>query len=171
MREYYIRREGDEDSSGPFDIDQISSLMEAGKLDASAYYDDIESETWKSISSNEEMMDALFPKKRKLSLRTPEAEAQRRREEQEAKARQAEAAARAAAAAQGAETATATGEDATAAADASAGPVGSQEEGAESTKSRKGKKGARLQTQEPEKIEVTRMLAVAEGRAHDPSGK
>lgn len=69
MREYYIRREGDEDSSGPYDLDQISSLMEAGKLDPEAFYYDIEAEQWERISSNQEMMDALFPKKRKLSLR------------------------------------------------------------------------------------------------------
>lgn len=69
MREYYIRREGDEDSSGPYDLDQISSLMEAGKLDPEAYYYDIEAEQWERISTNQEMMDTLFPKKRKLSLR------------------------------------------------------------------------------------------------------
>ncbi|MBT6379477.1 MAG: DUF4339 domain-containing protein, partial [Opitutales bacterium] len=46
MREYYIRREGDEDAKGPYDIDQLSSLFEAGKVERDAYVYDIDQETW-----------------------------------------------------------------------------------------------------------------------------
>ncbi|MEM9160344.1 MAG: hypothetical protein AAGB46_14965, partial [Verrucomicrobiota bacterium] len=69
MAEFYIRREGDEDASGPFDMDQIISLVEVGKLDTDAYYYDIDAEDWIKIADNKEMMDTLFPQKKKLSLR------------------------------------------------------------------------------------------------------
>lgn len=175
MREYYIRREGDEDASGPFDIDQISSLIEANKLDATAYYYDIESESWLLISSNQELMDTLFPQKRKLSLRTPEVEAERKRQaEEEAKA--AAAAAKAAEQSQQAE-----GEDAPAESDETSEAEAESKAPEESpkpepaekpeaeTKKKKGKK--KPAEEERKKLEVTKMLALAEGRADDPSGK
>ena len=37
MREYYVRKEGDEEASGPYNLDQITSLIEAGKLDKEAH--------------------------------------------------------------------------------------------------------------------------------------
>lgn len=145
MREYYIRREGDEDSSGPFDIDQISSLMEAGKLDPSAYYYDIETESWATISSNEELMDTLFPKKRKLSLRTPELEAERKRLEAEAAAQ--------------------------AAGDESEGAEAKNLEEAVKDAAKEAKAKQKKEVpEEREKLDVTRMLALAEGRADDPGG-
>ena len=33
MEEYYIRKEGDEDSRGPFTLDQLSSLVEAEQVE------------------------------------------------------------------------------------------------------------------------------------------
>ncbi|MDQ8204388.1 hypothetical protein [Pelagicoccus sp. SDUM812003] len=167
MREYYIRREGDEDSSGPFDIDQIASLIEAGKLDASAYYYDIETENWLLISSNQEMMDTLFPKKRKLSLRTQEVEERRRLEEEEA-ARKAE---EEAAADQEAD-ATAPSDEQSEAEDGETEPA--QKAKSQPKKKAKDKEKKKLKKEEeekPEKLEVTKMLALAEGRADDPSGR
>ena len=70
MREYYIRREGDEDASGPYDLDQITSLFEAGKLDKEAYVYDIDQENWIRLEECEELMKELFPEKKKLTLRT-----------------------------------------------------------------------------------------------------
>lgn len=172
MREYYIRREGDEDSSGPFDLDQISSLMEAGKLDTSAYFYDIESETWKPISSNQEMMDTLFPKKQKLSLRTKEVEEQRKQEEEAAKAKAAEEAAmsaenqNAAASEQESAAAASTEMEGAPAADGNPAPAT-----AAKSSTKKEPKLKKPEEPAPEKIEVTRMLAMAEGRADDPTGK
>ncbi len=68
MREYYIRKEGDEEASGPYNLDQITSLIEAGKLDKEAYVYDIDKEEWIPIEENEELMNVLFPKKTKLTL-------------------------------------------------------------------------------------------------------
>ncbi|MBD5780746.1 hypothetical protein IEN85_14695 [Pelagicoccus sp. NFK12] len=169
MREYYIRREGDEDASGPFDIDQISSLIEANKLDANAYFYDIESESWLTISSNEELMETLFPKKRKLTLRTQESEEEKKRlaEEEAAKAAAAKAEAKAEGQAEseteGAETEP---DDAEA---AKASEAAAPEKPAEESKKGKKKKGE--PSEERQKLEVTKMLALAEGRADDPSGK
>ncbi len=63
MREYYIRKEGDEEASGPYNLDQITSLIEAGKLDKEAYVYDIDKEEWIPIEENEELMDILYPQK------------------------------------------------------------------------------------------------------------
>ena len=74
MREYYIRREGDEDANGPYNIDQLSSLFEAGKLEKDAYVYDIDNETWITIEECEELMKILFPEKKKLTLRSDDPE-------------------------------------------------------------------------------------------------
>lgn len=172
MREYYIRREGDEDASGPFDIDQISSLIEANKLDASAYFYDIETESWLPISSNQELMETLFPKKRKLSLRTEESEAEKKRlaEEEAAKAAAAKAAADAAAKADGQ---TESGEPGETAEESNSKEAASEQPAKPEQKNegKKGKKKKADKSDERQKLEVTKMLALAEGRADDPSGK
>lgn len=165
MREYYIRREGDEDASGPFDIDQISSLIEAGKLDPSAYFYDIETESWLPISSNQELMETLYPKKRKLSLRTEESEAEKEKLAQQAAA-EAEAKAEAATSEDsgqeqaGADKDPASADDAPPATNPAAEPKA------------KDKKKKEEPSEPPRaKLEVTKMLAIAEGRADDPTGK
>ncbi|MDQ8185435.1 hypothetical protein [Pelagicoccus sp. SDUM812002] len=175
MREYYIRREGDEDASGPFDIDQISSLIEANKLDASAYFYDIETESWLTISSNQELMDTLFPKKRKLSLRTEASEEEKKRlvEEEAAKA--------ALAASEAAKTQAEANENPELSDQAEVPSENSPKESAGKSKkaeeepsSDEGKKKKKKKGEKPEmrqKLEVTKMLALAEGRADDPGGR
>lgn len=83
MREYYVRKEGDEEASGPYNLDQITSLIEAGKLDKEAYVYDIDKEQWIPIEENEELMEILYPQKKKLSLQVEPEET-----EEEAKARE-----------------------------------------------------------------------------------
>ena len=70
MLEYCVRKEGDEEASGPYNLDQITSLIEAGKLDKGAYFYDIDKEEWTPIKENGELMDVLFPQKKKLTLQT-----------------------------------------------------------------------------------------------------
>ncbi|MBC2608217.1 hypothetical protein [Pelagicoccus albus] len=154
MREYYIRREGDEDASGPFDIDQISSLIEANKLDANAYFYDIETESWLLISSNEELMETLFPPKRKLTLRTKESEEEKRRLEEEAAAKEA--------AENNAEEETTEGDS---------GEKVEKDPSADEEKKEKRKLKKDEEQEKPSKLDVTQMLAQAEGRTADPSGK
>ena len=66
MREYFIRKEGDDESSGPYNLDQITSLIEAGKLDKETDVYDIDQEQWITIEENEELMEILYPQKKKL---------------------------------------------------------------------------------------------------------
>lgn len=169
MREYYIRREGDEDASGPFDIDQISSLIEANKLDASAYFYDIETESWLAISSNEELMETLFPKKRKLTLRTQESEDEKKRiaEEEAAKAAAAEAEAKANDPDSEGEEISEESESEEKTAEETATEEDAETKAPDSEKEEKKKPAP----DKREKLEVTKMLALAEGRADDPSGK
>jgi len=72
MQEYYIRKEGDEDSRGPFTIEQLASLAEAGQIDRTTLYYDAEAEKWVDIQSNEQLVATLFPVKKKLSIRKKE---------------------------------------------------------------------------------------------------
>jgi len=72
MQEYYIRQEGDEDSRGPFTLDQLASLVEAGQVSRQTYYYDSISEKWVEIQSNSELIAALFPTKKKLSMKAKE---------------------------------------------------------------------------------------------------
>jgi len=72
MQEYYIRQEGDEDSRGPFTLDQLASLVEAGQVTRQTYYYDSISEKWVEIQSNSELVAALFPTKKKLTFKPKE---------------------------------------------------------------------------------------------------
>lgn len=72
MQEYYIRQEGDEDSRGPFTLDQLASLVEAGQVGRQTYYYDSISEKWVEIQSNHELIATLFPTKKKLAIKAKE---------------------------------------------------------------------------------------------------
>ena len=69
MQEYYIRKEGDEDSRGPFTVEQLSSLAEAGQIDRQTFYYDAVSEKWVEVQSDPELVKTLFPQRKKLSVR------------------------------------------------------------------------------------------------------
>lgn len=73
MQEFYIRKEGDEDSRGPFTLEQLASLIEAGQIDRQTFYYDSLAEKWVEIQSNPELIATLFPTKKKLSVRQKEA--------------------------------------------------------------------------------------------------
>jgi hypothetical protein len=72
MQEFYIRKEGDEDSRGPFTLEQLASLIEAGQIDRQTFYYDSVAEKWVEIQSNPELVVTLFPTKKKLSMRQKE---------------------------------------------------------------------------------------------------
>lgn len=72
MQEFYIRKEGDEDSRGPFTQEQLASLVEAGQIDRQTFYYDSVAEKWVELQSNPELVATLFPTKRKLSVRQKE---------------------------------------------------------------------------------------------------
>ena len=72
MEEYYIRKEGDEDSRGPFTLDQLSSLVEAEQVDQDTFYYEATTEKWVQISTDQELVATLFPEKKKLKVKPKE---------------------------------------------------------------------------------------------------
>jgi hypothetical protein len=70
--EYYVRGINDTDARGPFSLDQLASLVEAGQVTAETYYYDATSEQWLLVTSNEAMKSALWPEKRKLGFKQME---------------------------------------------------------------------------------------------------
>lgn len=71
-QEYYVRGINDTDARGPFTLEQLVSLAEAGQLTAEAYYYDTASEQWLAISNNPEMKLAIWPEKKQLSFKAAE---------------------------------------------------------------------------------------------------
>jgi hypothetical protein len=72
--EYFIRGPEEETASGPFTIDALVTLAEAGKLTHDHFYFDPKMESWVAIRSNEALLAEVFPEKKRLSLRRKTAE-------------------------------------------------------------------------------------------------
>lgn len=68
-QEFYIRGEADTEARGPFNIDQLASLAEAGQVNGDTLYYDAAIEQWVTTGSNPELMATLFPEKRKLRMK------------------------------------------------------------------------------------------------------
>lgn len=71
-QEIYIRNENDTEARGPFNLEQVSSLAEAGQVTAETLVYDASTEQWVALSANAELMAAVFPEKRKLVLKAKE---------------------------------------------------------------------------------------------------
>lgn len=68
-QEFYIRNESETEARGPFSIEQLLSLAEAGQVtDETLCYDAV-TEQWTPISSNEGLKAAVFPARKKLAVR------------------------------------------------------------------------------------------------------
>lgn len=68
-QEFYIRSEQDTEARGPFNIDQLASLAEAGQVNGETLYYDSAIEQWVTTGSNPELMATLFPEKKKLRMK------------------------------------------------------------------------------------------------------
>lgn len=68
MDDYYIRTPENDHSRGPFDVDKLQSLAEAGQVTENTLYYDEGHEEWKPIALNEPLKAALFPEHKRLSL-------------------------------------------------------------------------------------------------------
>lgn len=68
-QEFYIRNETDTEARGPFNLEQLSSLAESGQVTLATLYYDATTEQWTPVDSSAELKAALFPEKRKLSVR------------------------------------------------------------------------------------------------------
>ncbi len=69
QEEYYVRAPDSQDARGPYTLDKLLSLAEAGQIDHDALYYDDEKEAWTLISDNEPLHAQVFPPKKKLALR------------------------------------------------------------------------------------------------------
>lgn len=68
-KEFYIRNADETDARGPFTLEQITSLAEAGQVTPDTLYYEALAEQWVVIKDNEEVKDLIFPEKKKLSIK------------------------------------------------------------------------------------------------------
>jgi len=71
-QEIYVRGAEDTEARGPFTLEQIVSLVEAGQVTAETYFYDATTEQWLTIGSNPEMKAALWPEKKKMGFKQKE---------------------------------------------------------------------------------------------------
>ncbi|MBA3848868.1 MAG: hypothetical protein C0502_02585 [Opitutus sp.] len=67
--EYYVRGINDAEARGPFGLDQLASLAEAGQVTTDTYYYEAESEQWLTLGSNPELKARIWPEKKKLGFK------------------------------------------------------------------------------------------------------
>ena len=72
MQEIYLRNATDTEARGPFNLEQVTSLADAGQVTADTLIYDATAEQWVALSTNAELMGAVFPEKKKLSLKAKE---------------------------------------------------------------------------------------------------
>ncbi|KAF0095702.1 MAG: hypothetical protein E1N59_478 [Puniceicoccaceae bacterium 5H] len=72
--EYYIRQPDSENAKGPYSVDKLVTLAEAGQVTRETLYYDDELESWAAVGSNEELKQQVFPERRRLSLRKKSSE-------------------------------------------------------------------------------------------------
>ncbi len=72
-QEFYIRAPAETESHGPYTLEQLVALAEAGRIDAQSLYYDATSERWTTLVHNPDLKALLFPEKKKLVLRPKEA--------------------------------------------------------------------------------------------------
>ena len=68
-KEFYIRNASETDARGPFTIEQLISLAEAGQVMPETLYYEATSEQWLSIGDDAELRSMVFPEKKKLSIK------------------------------------------------------------------------------------------------------
>lgn len=70
--DYYIRSINDTEARGPFNLDQLASLAEAGQVTPETYFYDAPSEQWLALGANAELKARLWPEKKKLGFKEKE---------------------------------------------------------------------------------------------------
>lgn len=68
-QEFYIRSETETEARGPFNLEQLMSLAEAGQVTAETLYYDATSEQWVAVGADPEVKAAIFPEKKKLAVK------------------------------------------------------------------------------------------------------
>ena len=83
-QEFYIRNASETEARGPFNLEQMVSLAEAGQVTADTLYYEASSEEWVAISSSDEVRLAIFPEKKKLRIKPKEIQSVNRSSESQA---------------------------------------------------------------------------------------
>lgn len=68
-QEFYIRGATETEARGPFNQEQLTSLAEAGQVNAETLYYEATTEQWVTVGSNNDLMAMLFPEKKKLGIK------------------------------------------------------------------------------------------------------
>ena len=68
-QEIYVRGATDSEARGPFTMEQLVSLVEAGQVSTETYFYDALTEQWLLISSSPEMKALLWPEKKKMGFK------------------------------------------------------------------------------------------------------
>jgi hypothetical protein len=71
-QEIYIRNVSETEARGPFSIQQVADLAEAGQVTAETLVYDAESEQWLALNAKPDLLTAVFPEKKKLALKAKE---------------------------------------------------------------------------------------------------
>jgi hypothetical protein len=72
QQELYIRNATETEARGPFTVQQVADLAEAGQVTPDTLVYDPNTEQWVALTANAELMGAVFPEKKKLSLKAKE---------------------------------------------------------------------------------------------------
>ncbi|MBI5381407.1 MAG: DUF4339 domain-containing protein [Opitutae bacterium] len=68
-QEFYIRSASETEARGPFSVEQLVSLAEAGQVTAETLYYDAGNEQWLVLGDNAEIKALIFPEKKKLTIK------------------------------------------------------------------------------------------------------
>lgn len=71
-QEFYVRGVNDAEARGPFSLEQVTSLVEAGQVTPETYYYDAATEQWLLLSGNAEMKAVLWPEKKRMGFKHKE---------------------------------------------------------------------------------------------------
>lgn len=81
--EYYIRSPDAETARGPYDVEKLVTLAEAGQVSQETLYYDDDLQAWVAIGANAELRDKVFPARKSLQLRKRESGGESDRDEDE----------------------------------------------------------------------------------------
>lgn len=73
-QEFYIRNESDTEARGPFNLEQLASLVDSGQLTPATLFYDANTEQWTPVDTNAELKADLFPEKKKFTIRAKQQE-------------------------------------------------------------------------------------------------
>ncbi len=71
-QEIYIRNASETEARGPFNLQQVADLAEAGQVTPETLVYDAETEQWVVLNAKADLMTAVFPEKKKLNLKSKE---------------------------------------------------------------------------------------------------